>query len=214
MRILCARLDAARLASDMQPSCSRVATNLMSSLGRKNMFRKIAVFVVLGIALGNGVARAQSVKTDYDPKVNFSAYRTYYWATTDPTPNDLMNRRIIAAVDQWLMAKGWIPVPPALADVAVSVHVATKERYTLQTFYDGWPSGWGVYGWGTATTEVIPFVQGTMVVDLFDARTKRLIWRGIATDTISDDPQKNAKKIEKAVEKMFKKNFPPAMKVS
>jgi hypothetical protein len=51
-----------------------------------------------------------------------------------------------------------------------------------------------------------------MVVDLFDAKTKRLVWRGIATDTISSDPQKNAMKIEKAVEKMFKK-FPPAMKV-
>jgi hypothetical protein len=175
------------------------------------MFRKIALFVVLGIALENGVAYAQSVKTDYDPSANFSAYKTYYWVTTDPTPNDLMNRRIITAVDQSLMANGWSPAPPSLADVAVSVHVATKERYTLQTFYDGWPPGWGFYGWGTATTQVIPFVEGTMVVDLFDAKTKRLVWRGIATDTISSDPQKNAMKIEKAVEKMFKK-FPPAMK--
>jgi hypothetical protein len=125
-----------------------------------------------------------------------------------------MNRRIISAVDHWLIAKGLTPAPPALADVAVSVHVATKERYTLQTFYDGWPPGWGFSGWGTATTEVIPFVEGTMVVDVFDAKTKRLVWRGVATDTISSDPQKNTKRIEKAVEKMFRKNFPPAKKVS
>jgi hypothetical protein len=176
------------------------------------MFRRIVLFVVVGITLGNGVARAQSVKTDFDPSANFSAYKTYYWTSTEPTPNDLMNRRITAAVDQWLMAKGWIPAPPALADVAVSVHIATKERYTLQTIYDGWPPGWGFHGWGTAITHVTPFTEGTMVVDLFDAKTKRLVWRGIATDTISSDPQKNAKRIEKAVEKMFKNKFPPATK--
>jgi hypothetical protein len=174
------------------------------------MVRKIIAFFILGIALGTGIARAQKVKTDYDPSVNFSAYKTYYWAKTDPTRNDLMNRRIGAAVDSWLVMKGWTPAPPDLADVAVSVHVATKERHTLETFYDDWPIGWGFRGWGPASaiTTVNTFVEGTMIVDLFDARTKHLIWRGIATDTVSDDPQKNAKKIESAVEKMFKK-FPP-----
>jgi hypothetical protein len=50
-----------------------------------------------------------------------------------------------------------------------------------------------------------------MVIDLFDAASKKLVWRGIAKDTLSDKPQNNAKKIDKAAEKMFKdkKKFPP-----
>jgi Domain of unknown function (DUF4136) len=49
---------------------------------------------------------------------------------------------------------------------------------------------------------------GTMVIDVFDAKSKKLVFRGKASDDISDKPEKNAKKIDKAVQKMFK-NFPP-----
>jgi len=49
------------------------------------------------------------------------------------------------------------------------------------------------------------------VVDIFDAPTKKLIWRGVATETLTDKPDKNEKKLEKATEEMFK-NFPPKPK--
>jgi hypothetical protein len=44
---------------------------------------------------------------------------------------------------------------------------------------------------------------GTLVVDLYDTNTKRLVWRGTASDTLSDDPSKNEKKLEEAVSKMI-----------
>jgi Domain of unknown function (DUF4136) len=75
--------------------------------------------------------------------------------------------------------------------------------------YWGYRGGWG--GVGSATTTVSTYVTGTMVLDLYEAANKKLLWRGIATDTLSDNPQKNAKKIEEAAEKMFKK-FPPEVK--
>jgi len=51
------------------------------------------------------------------------------------------------------------------------------------------------------------YLEGTLVVDLFDAANRKLVWRGVATDTVSDNPQKNAEHIDKAVEKMFGKKF-------
>jgi hypothetical protein len=54
-------------------------------------------------------------------------------------------------------------------------------------------------------------LQGTLVIDLVDSRKKELVWRGTATDTLSDEPEKNAQKIEKATEKLFKK-YPPKAK--
>jgi hypothetical protein len=49
---------------------------------------------------------------------------------------------------------------------------------------------------------------GTLVVDVFDAKSKSLLWRGIAQDEVSDDPSKNIEKVEKASDKMFM-DFPP-----
>jgi Domain of unknown function (DUF4136) len=44
--------------------------------------------------------------------------------------------------------------------------------------------------------------------DLFDAKTKQLIWKGAASDTLSNNSNKNIKNLDKGVEKMFKQ-FPP-----
>jgi hypothetical protein len=170
------------------------------------------------VALIAANAQAQDVKTDFDPGASFTSYKTYFWAKTDPIPgNDLMNARVLEAVDKWLTAKGWTKGAEAQADVAVVANVSTAERKSLDTFYSGGGmGGWGYYGgWrggmGTASTQVNTYTDGTMVVDLFDTKTKKLVWRGMASDTLSKDPKKNANKIVKATEKMFKKNFPPGV---
>jgi hypothetical protein len=64
---------------------------------------------------------------------------------------------------------------------------------------------------GTSTTTVDKIPVGHLVVDIGDAKTKKLLWQGTAQDTLSDKPEKNEKKIESALEKMFKK-FPPPVK--
>jgi hypothetical protein len=64
---------------------------------------------------------------------------------------------------------------------------------------------------GTASTVVNEYSVGMLVVDMFDARTKNLVFRGTAEDEISDNPEKNKSRLEKASTKLFK-NFPPAAK--
>ena len=61
---------------------------------------------------------------------------------------------------------------------------------------------------GTATTTTSEYTVGTLVVDIFDAKSKQLVFRGTAQDEISDKAEKNAKKLAKASDKMFK-DFPP-----
>jgi len=69
--------------------------------------------------------------------------------------------------------------------------------------------GWRWRGFGgESTTTVETYKIGTLVVDLYDTNNKQLIFRGSANDTLSKNPQKNEKILEKAVDKMFKK-FPP-----
>jgi hypothetical protein len=61
---------------------------------------------------------------------------------------------------------------------------------------------------GTSSTTVSEYTVGTLVVDIFNAKSKQLLFRGTASDEISDKAEKNEKKLAKASDKMFK-DFPP-----
>jgi hypothetical protein len=159
------------------------------------------------VALGS--ALAQQVKTDFDHQANFSQYKTYSWQTVkDRDP--LWDSRIKSAVDAQLAAKGWTKVESG-GDVAIVAIATSHTERTLQTFYDGMGGGWrwrGFGGMGEATTTEQDYKEGTLVVDMYDAKTKQLIWRGSSEDTVSNNAQKNEKNLDKGVAKMFKK-FPP-----
>jgi Domain of unknown function (DUF4136) len=167
---------------------------------------------VAAIAIGNG-AFAQDVKTDYNKTTDFSQYKTYSWIKEPQTRNPLTRQRVVDDVNAALQAKG-LQLVTSDADLCIAAHAATKEQQTLDTFYDGFGGGWRWGGgFGRATTTVNTYEIGTLVIDIFDARTKEAIWRGTSSKTLSDDPQKNAASLNKAVEKMFK-NFPPSAKTN
>jgi hypothetical protein len=170
-----------------------------------------AVFVLMGMMLlFAGKASAQQVKTDYDRGANFAQYKTYSWEQVK-TKDALDVDRIKAAVNAALAAKGWTEVDSG-GDVSIMAVEMTQDKQTLNTFYDGFGGGWGWRrfggGFGDATTTTETYKVGTLVVDLFDTKTKQLIWRGASSDTLSDNSDKNIKNLDKGVEKMFKK-FPP-----
>jgi hypothetical protein len=169
--------------------------------------KKHVTSLLLLTFLGALIAFAARDSTDYNHSADFSQYHTYSWIKVKADP--LWVDRITQAVDKELAAKGWTRVDAA-GDTGVTAFQTTREQPTIQTFYDGFGGGWFWRGWGDgiATTTVEETPVGTLVVDIFDNHTKKLIWRGIATDTLSGKPEKDEKKLEKAVEGMFK-HFPP-----
>jgi hypothetical protein len=98
-------------------------------------------------------------------------------------------------------------------DIGITALGATQNQQTLRTFYDNFGGGWywHDFGSGIATTTIENTPIGTLVVDMFDGGTKKLVWRGTASDTLSHKPEKNEKKLQKMVSKMFE-HFPPASK--
>jgi hypothetical protein len=173
--------------------------------------RSTAVFTLFFVAM-LGAALAQQVKTDFDHQANFSQYKTYSWQEIKPA-NSLWDARIKSAVDAQLAAKGWTRVDSG-GDVAIVAIKTSHTERTLQTFYDGIGGGWrwrGFGGFGESTTTEQDYKEGTLVVDLYDAKTKQLIWRGVAEDMVSNKAEKNEKNLDKGVAKMFKK-FPPQAK--
>lgn len=171
----------------------------------RNVFVSIAMVTLLACA-----SFAQKVKTDYDHNANFSQYKTYSWEAVK-TRNQLNVDRIKSAVDSELTAKGFTQVPSGGSMSLVAIE-ATQNKQTLNTFYNGFGGGWrgwrGGFGGGDSTTTVDNYKVGTLVLDMFDSQTKKLVWRGSASDTVSDKADKNIKNLNKGVKKMLK-DFPP-----
>lgn len=174
---------------------------------------RVKMFLALLLAtLISATAYPQKVNIDYDQKTDFSSYKTYSWAEGTPAKNPLGHQRIIAGIEAQLAAKGWQKVE-SNPDVVVIYSAATSTKTQINTFDTGGPWGgyrwgWGGYGGGSSTTTVQEIPVGQLVVDMADVKNKSFIWRGTASDTLSDNPEKNQKKLDKALAKMFKK-FPP-----
>jgi hypothetical protein len=174
----------------------------------------LVVAAVLAIPM---LVLAQDVKTDFDKSYDFTKLKTFYAKLATSWGNQLSEKRVMSDITDALVAKGWKVAPSeSAADAEVMVHGATDVKKNLNTFYSGMGGGWGYGGWGgggmaTGTTTVSEYRVGTLVVDIFDAKTKNLVFRGTATDELSDKPEKNQKKGQKAAEKMFK-DFPPGSK--
>jgi len=174
-----------------------------------NLQRKTLGFVGI-MVLAATAAFATQVKTDYDRSTDFNQYKTYSWEKVQ-TPDALWVDRIKAAVNGALAAKGWTQVPSG-GNVAIVAIEMTRNQQSLDTFYNGFGGGWRWGGgFGYSTTTVDNYKVGTLVVDLFDAHSKKVIWRGSSSDTLSDKSDKNIKELDKGVQKMFA-HFPPEAK--
>ena len=161
------------------------------------------------LAIFASASFAQNVKTDYDRSANFSAYHTYSWQKIS-TRDELMVNRIKSAVNSAMAEKGYTEVPSG-GDLALVAMETTHNQQTLDTFYNGLGGGWrwgGFGGFGMATTTTQTYQVGTLILDMFDAHNKNLIWRGASSDTLSNNSEKNIKELDKGVSKMFK-HFPP-----
>ena len=169
---------------------------------------------VAALSLVGAGAFAQDIKVDYDKAADFTKYKTFAIKLGTSWNNPLSEKRVLAEIQQGLTEKGWTATTDdAKADAVVVLHGATEKQKSLNTFYSGgyggygWRGGWGG-GMSSSTTTVDEYTVGTLVVDIFDAKTKALVYRGTASDEISNKPEKNAKKLAKASDKLFK-DFPP-----
>ena len=151
-----------------------------------------------------------TTRVDYNHGVDFSRYHTYSWLKVS-AGNDLWQDRIMRAVDEQLINKGWQRVPSG-GDATVAAIGSTQTQQRLETFYNGFGGWyWRGFGDGITTTTVENVPVGTLMVDIFDSGTHKLIWRGYGSDVLSEKPEKNVKKLEHRVSELFD-HFPPKSK--
>jgi len=162
-------------------------------------------------------ALAQKVNVDWDEAASFSGFKTYAWDKGTPALNPMMGDRIVREVDAQLAAKGLQKVDPsANPDLVVLYHAGRELETKMNTVDTGmYGPDWGRWGYGrggSAITSVDYIQVGQLIVDIGDVKNKKYIWRGTASATIPDKPEKGEQTITKAVTKMFKKYPPPVKK--
>lgn len=191
-----------------------IARTSMTASRRRLAARLLPPASAAALALLLAAAPASAQTTiDYDGTVDFTAYKTYSWGQNTSSGNPAADARIIEEIEMRLTAAGWKRANPGEGEVVVAEHATVKNDVSVDTFYTGWGTGWGWTGFGpgagVGTTISQALRSGSLVVDMFDAGSKKLIWRGTAEGALSTKPEENVPKVQKIIARLFKK-FPPA----
>ncbi|MCC7153572.1 MAG: DUF4136 domain-containing protein [Bryobacterales bacterium] len=173
------------------------------------------------VCLG-GLAIAQDVKYNFDQNADFSKYKTYRWEKhpQSASVDQLTLGQLAKGFDAALAKRGLTrkDAPPTDLVLVYQLGVGQEKQITSWDtgygygpgFRGGWYGGMGS-SMSTSTTSTINI--GSIVLDMYDASTKQLVWRGMASKVLDDKakPDKKQKNIDKAAEKMLK-NYPPKKK--
>jgi hypothetical protein len=177
---------------------------------------------VAGVALAASLAACSGISTnfDFDPQANFTGYQTWAWMEMQPDPQftDLQRSRLRSSVESGMAAKG-LELVRSQPDVFVGYQVILDEQVSYNTVNNYYGGGWGYRGWygpsygmtmGSSQTTETRVQVGTLILDIFDAGTKELVWRGTGESKIQEiqDPQERQARLDKAVAKILE-NFPP-----
>lgn len=152
-----------------------------------------------------------AVNADYDQGADFAKLKTFAFKPGTPAQSQLAENRIRQIVMEQLKAEGMTPVDSE-PDAFIVTHVAKDQRTNISVNDYGYRYGrsymrWG--GHGSVDVNVHEYEVGTLLVDIVDAASGDLVWRGSATATVVENPAKMYRRVEKAVEKLFKKHYPP-----
>ncbi|MGB0274693.1 MAG: DUF4136 domain-containing protein [Flavobacteriaceae bacterium] len=159
------------------------------------------------------------VSSDYDTSVDFNNYTTYAFfkpGIDKVEISDLDKRRVLRALENTLASKGFTASEtPA---VLINFHTKAEKNVRVSESYLGWGSpfygpygGWG-WGWGWGFNRpynVNTSTTGVLYIDIIDASTKKLIWQGKGTGSLSKgSPQEREERISAFVAEILAA-YPP-----
>ena len=170
------------------------------------------------------------VLADYDKEANFNNFKTYAFYKTGIDKaeiSDLDKKRILHAIDAEMSARGFVKSN----DPDILVSIFTKEREQVDVYNNfgwGWGAGWG-WGWGWSPwawgpgwgglgwggSNVSTRTEGSLYIDLIDARNKQLVWQGRGVGSLNNirNIDKKEKRIKEFVNEILQA-YPPIAEVA
>jgi hypothetical protein len=182
-----------------------------------NQMAKLFISVViLAISACSGI----QVSQDYEQGFDFSGLKSFAWKPNENndwglTDNDLVDRRIRNAIVNTLTARQFVQDDSGKADFLVSYDLTVEQKISSSNVSGGVSlgrftrGGFGSIGISTGS-QLRTYDQGTLMIDVTDAASSKLVWRGVSSQALPDlsDPQKLTKRVNETVEKILAQ-FPP-----
>jgi hypothetical protein len=179
-----------------------------------------ALLAAAAVVAASGYAASSiSVDSKSSPGVDFSKYKSYTLAEMAEVKNPAVKERLASALDKQLKAKGLVRKETG-GDLTVAMHPRLSREYSARDYDSSWDYGWGNWasirdlsGDSSASKRLEGVPIGTVIVDLVDAATKQLVWRGGATSALDSEAsaEKRQDLVDDAMKKLFAK-FPPRQK--
>lgn len=184
----------------------------------KNSLKLSFVFALTVLFLSSAFSQ---VTADSDKSVDFSKYKSFSFAgwqnDSDKLVNDIDKKRLRDAFESEFSSRG-LNIVTDNADAVVTLYLVVDNKTSVTAYTDytgglgygvraGWGMGVGGVGMGTATTTYNEddYQVGTLVVSIYDASTKNMIWQGTSQSTVQEKASKREKTIPKKVAKLMKK---------
>lgn len=174
------------------------------------MTARILSALLFAAAILIGCGPTLQVKTDFDHRVSFAHYRSFQMGEGrviekgTVSDNTIVKDRVDAAIRGGLATRGLVPNADH-ADLIARFAVGARTVRELEGV--GYPLSVGVWGAYPEDFWVTEHPEGTLVIDLVDARSQKLVWRAYCTARGSGmaDPAFIQKAVNRALER-----FPPA----
>jgi hypothetical protein len=167
--------------------------------------RKLSLLFAFILTLLTMSSFGMGIKTDYDSDFNFGSLKTFAFQTPrrgvgDQLRTDTLEaKRIQDALTSQLETRNF-QLAEGNPDFFVTYYARSKEKEVLGSFEYGFPHTWR-WGWGgDLWTE--DYTQGSLLMDIVDAKTNQLVWRGVVTDVLHKTPDQSQKQVDKAAEEL------------
>ena len=152
-----------------------------------------------------------SVNSDYDKNATFDNYKTYAYnkmGIDKVEISDLDKKRILRSIDEAMASKGFSK--SETPDVLINFFTKERENVDVTQFNAGWGFGWNPYIWG-GNTSINRYIEGTLTIDVIDAKKKELVWQGIGEGVLTKCAEKKDENIKEFVDKILEQ-YPPGKK--
>ena len=174
---------------------------------------KILVLPVLAMVF---MASCTSVRvlSDYDKEADFTTYKSYAFYKTGIDKaqiSDLDKKRILKAIDAELSSRGFVKSEDP--DILISIFTKEKEQVDIyNNYWGGYGWGWNPYYWGPGWggNNVSTRTEGSLYIDLIDAKNKELVWQGKGIGNLGniENMDKKEQRIREFVSQILKE-YPP-----
>ena len=181
--------------------------------------KTLRLFSILALAVAMASCSTVKVVVDMDKTADFSQYKTYSFLgwqnNSDLILNEFDKKRIRDSFISEFERRGLKPVENN-GDMEISLFIVVDQKTSVTAYtnyygsryggYNRYRGGWG-YGYASTTYHESDYLEGTLVMDVFDGKSKDQVWQGIATKTVNENSEKRDKTIPASIQSLMRK-FP------